>query len=182
MQLTSSHTVHCLEKALTVQSIWESSSSNTTKKGLFSTSILTINVRRWIANLKFWSCIAATGQEDLCSHVESITSTNRIIRFPRGTETIIVYCPPPLFPLNDGISLLLLHFGGKRESLGERERKGRYGTERRCSHQPTGGGRNREKQLSGSLFKPPKHPGCVAVKKQASQRCQTLALAVHQPL
>lgn len=46
-------------------------------------------------NLKFWSCIAAAGQEDLRSHVESITSTNRIIRFPRGTETIIVYCPPP---------------------------------------------------------------------------------------
>lgn len=73
-------------------------------------------------NLKFWSYIAAAGQEDLCSHVESITFTNRIIRFPRGTETIIVYCPPPLFPLNDGISLLLLHLRGKRESLGERER------------------------------------------------------------
>lgn len=74
-----------------------------------------------MANLKFWSYIAAAGQKDLCSHVESITFTNRIIRFPRGTETIIVYCPPPLFPLNDGISLLLLHFRGKRESL-EREK------------------------------------------------------------
>lgn len=55
--------------------------------------------------------------------MESITFTNRIIRFHRGTETIIVYCPPPLFPLNDGISLLLLQFRGKRESLGERERE-----------------------------------------------------------
>lgn len=117
-----------------------------------------------LANLKFWSCIAAAGQKDMCSHVESITSTNRIIHFPRGTETIIVYCPPP--PLNDGISLLLLHFRGKRESLAER--KGRYGTEQHRSHQPTGSGLNREKQrgLSGSLFKPPNHPGlhCVAVK------------------
>ncbi len=117
-------------------------------------------------NLRFGSYIAAAGQEDLCSHVESITFTNRIIRFPRGTETIIVYCPPPLFPLNDGISLPLLHFRGKRESLGER--KGRYGTEQRCGHQPTGGGPNRKKQrpLSGSLFKPPNYPGLhpVAVK------------------
>lgn len=119
-----------------------------------------------MANLKFWSYIAAAGQEDLCSHVESITFTNRIIRFPRGTETIIVYCPPPLFPLNDGISLPLLHFRGKRESSGER--KGRYGTEQHWGHQPTGGGPNRKKQqpLSGSLFKPPNHPGLrsVAVK------------------
>lgn len=78
-----------------------------------------------MANLKFCSYIAAAGQEDLCSHVESITSTNRIISFPRGTETIIVYCPPPLFPLNDGISLLLLHFRGEKRKLRResRERK-----------------------------------------------------------
>lgn len=112
-----------------------------------------------MANLKFRSYDAAAGQEDLCAHVESITFTNRIIRFPRGTETIIVYCPPPLFPLNDGISLLLLHFRGKRESWGER--KGRYGTVQCCSHQPSGGRTNRKKQQpsSGCLFKPPNSPG-----------------------
>lgn len=87
----------------------------------------------------------------MCSHVESIAFSNRIICFPRGTETIIVYCPPPLFPLNDGVSLLLLHFRGKRESLGER--KGRHRTAQHCSHQQTGGELNRKKQqpLSGSL-------------------------------
>lgn len=38
----------------------------------------------------FWSYIAAeaaaAGQEGLCSHVESITFTNRIIPFLHGTE------------------------------------------------------------------------------------------------
>lgn len=72
--------------------------------------------------------MAVAGQEDLCSHVESITFTNRIICFPRGTETIIVYCPAPLLPLNDGISLLLLYFRGKRESLVERADTGQSST------------------------------------------------------
>lgn len=95
-----------------------------------------------MANLKFWSHIAAAGQEDVCSHVESITFTNRIIRFHRGTETIIVYCPPPLFPLNDGISLLLLQFRGKRESLGEGERERKKGQIRdRAALQPPADGR-----------------------------------------
>lgn len=64
----------------------------------------------------------------------------------------------------------------KRKLRRERERKGRYGTEQHCSHQPTGGGPNRKKQqpLSGSLLKPPHYPGLHAAvaKRQRSQQCQ----------
>ncbi len=145
MQLTSSHTVHCLQKTLTVQPVWESvvSSRKKNKKVLHyvGTNYKFHVVKGNDGKQRFWSYMAVAGQEDLCSHVESITFTNRIIRFPRGTETIIVYCPPPLLPLNDGISLLLLHFRGKRESLGERADTGQStaATSRRVAEQTSNG-------------------------------------------
>lgn len=157
MQLTSSH---CLKKKLTVHPVWESvvSSSNTTIKlfKLFTAAFLTTNIIWWRRQTSSFSSsyIAAADQEGLCSHVESITFTSRIIPLLHGTE--YNYCllstspVPPKWWINCCSTLK------EKGKLG-RERKGRCRTELHYSNQ---------QPLSGSLKKPRSSSGLhsVAVK------------------
>lgn len=165
---------HCplfSEKALTVQHVRQNvvPSSDMTGKS-FTASILSINVMRLRgSDGKKKTFGAAASQEDLCSHVESITLASRIIRFPRGTETIIVYCPPHLFPLNDGLSLLVLHLRGKRESQG----RGKGQTQGTAAPN-----RVEHSARSLDLLKPRNYPGL----RSAAATASGLTPRVHQPL
>lgn len=121
------HTVHYLEKALYsaghIYTYGESWHHPVTRQKYISRFIYIIHKCHMVKR-QWWKTSAfgvAAGHKDLHSHVESATFTNRIIRFPRGTGTIIVYCLPHLFPLNAGISLLLFHLRGKKRKHGTRK-------------------------------------------------------------
>lgn len=121
------HTVHYLEKALYsaghIYTYGESWHHPVTRQKYISRFIYIIHKCHMVKR-QWWKTSAfgvAAGHKDLHSHVESATFTNRIIRFPRGTGTIIVYCLPHLFPLNAGISLLLFYLRGKKRKHGTRK-------------------------------------------------------------
>lgn len=181
MQLSSRHTVHYLEKALySAGHIYGESWHHPVTRQKYISRFIYIIHKCHMVKRQWWKTSAfgvAAGHKDLHSHVESATFTNRIIRFPRGTGTIIVYCLPHLFPLNAGISLLLFHLRGKKEKAWDKERA--Y-TGQRSSLQLTGGESYQKEQSSHflDLFKPPNYRGLRSIAVAVS----ALAPAVHQRL
>lgn len=105
----------------------------------------------------------------LCSLVESITLTERIIPFPSwhwAQSLFIVHLP--CSPLNDGLSAAPLW--RKKRKL-RRETEGRYGTKQLCSHQSTSLGQKRTERQprSGALMKTQNHRAHSLLLREAGE-------------